>query len=209
MMFAITVQVKQDLDRLRKLSPAGFTDLVKDAMRNAALFWHTYFLPWHFTRDAYSRYPKEYPGTFKMKKPPGIPLVESGNLRDTLVKTSSIARLSATSNHVHMELRYGRPAKYSPEKMARKVRAIMREKGCDRRTAENMAYSNAGYSHRARFEAMVTAMRPDEIRKISNFIRGLVLASLGGKARTAWGNVPYIDVKPFSPWGASVDASYG
>lgn len=190
-MIGMTIAVKKDLARLKKLEPKNFNKTLKSVLKTAVLMWHTKYLPRHFTRQAYALYPDKYPGQFHVKKSPGMPLVRSGTLRDRLLSKSSIAHISSTSTRATIRMNFGRPPQYTPEQMKKMIFAIMRKTGQSYKQAQKQAYSGAGYGFKAAMAGMITAMHPGEVREICEFVRDAMYAALGHSTATAWGHVPY------------------
>lgn len=210
MMIGLTIEVKKDLERLKKLEPRHFNETLKKVLKTAILVWHQKYLPRHFTRQAYALYPDQYPGQFHVKKAPGMPLVRSGTLRDRLLSTSSISHISSTSTRATIKMNFGRPQQYTPEQMKKTIFAIMRRTGKSYKQAQNEAYSGAGYGNKAAMAGMIEAMHPGEIREICEFIRDAMYAALRHSTVTAWGRIRYVDAPaPFSPWGSHVDVAVG
>jgi hypothetical protein len=175
-MMVYDVKIKQDIDRLRKMQPKGFNALLKQALQAAALEWHRLYAPTHFTRTAYSKYGQAY----DKPKRKGLPMVETGALRERVLKSRTAADVAGTSKRVYIKFHFGRPAQYTEEEIQRRILKMMKFKHCTYKQAQARVYSTAGYSQtaKAKFLRQIPALHQSEVNHLGKFIREHLVAEL-------------------------------
>jgi len=99
---------KQHIDpvMLEKFSERGRRRIFKTTLSESMRYWHIHILPKHFESGNVI----DYPYSFKNKKKGGIPLVQTGEFRDRILRPPTIA---ATFKGAKIKYQFGRPTESS------------------------------------------------------------------------------------------------
>lgn len=161
-------EIRADAQFISMLSSRAFNRFIKGAQQEQIGFWHKSYAPSHFKEIAYSKYPV-YRLHFKPKL--GDPLVDTGNLRDSVLKRIDI---SGTSNGARGKMFYGSPKRLTAKKIHIYTLARIKLYKEDYKNAKRMVYKKmqGGYSTRNKeiFGIRINAISQDEIERIEQNI---------------------------------------
>lgn len=186
MVMAFKITVERDATRDRNHMPRGCKKLIKETMKEGMAEWHTRYMGHHFTRAAYSRY--GWQGAYPHRKRSGDPYVESGRLRERMTRRRTAAEVTGTSKRVTLRLKFGRPPKYTEERLRKMIAREMR-KGATYKQAQRRVYRQANYSRQMREQAQrdLAVVAGGEMRSLRILMRkklGKKLSARGGKLVT-------------------------
>jgi len=134
--------------------------------------WIERFLPKHFTREAYSR----YPGIHEfIKRGIAKPLVDTGNLRKNILSGQNI-KIRPKSNRVDIKMLYGRPVEFNFSRIDKFAEMISAQRGITIQDARRAVFkwkaSKGGYDLKTklRFQDELTATNKQEIGVFTTII---------------------------------------
>jgi hypothetical protein len=176
---AMRIDFESSLARLdSKYRLRGAKKMIKAGLFDTARDWQEKMLPRHFTRKAPGLY--RY-GRKKIRRG-GVPLVETGTLRDRASMRSHM-RITGTSKRVTLTFAYGRPPHMTAEFLEKCIWAYIAERhGVDAyrhsgknarerlwQQARSAVYSRAGYGtkNRKRFQDWLTRVHSSEPRRLA------------------------------------------
>lgn len=144
------------------MSQRKLNGILKSVNHAVLWTWAQKFLPKHFTREAYARYPEAYP---KQKKR-GDPMVRSGTLRTRVLKQAERPlNIRANARGASLMLKFGRPKGMTKATLLAATSVEMNlHPGMDFKTAQRRVYSRAGFGARnvAFFKRAIEAFSEEE-----------------------------------------------
>ncbi len=182
-MFPIILKLNEDISKMTKRNVREFKKEFKVSLKMALQLWIDRFLPLHFERVAYSRYPGVH--NF-IKKGDRKPLVFTGHLRDTILQGEKEISTPGTGGSIRGKIRmkFGRPSEYDFSKIDTVAEKIRLESNITlaeaRKRAFKIKFSRGGYdpATKLRFQNEITALNQAEINVMSKLIEKRMLAQL-------------------------------
>ena len=180
-MILLTNKVEADIKRLDRFRKTGFRKIVKERMGDTLLHWHGEFAEHHFSDSQTTRYRAFQRLNWARSRKPH--LVETGTLRDRVLRQRGKEAVKGTSRKMRLEMKYGRPPGYSEGEMKAKAHAIKPEHLVDWRTAMRRAYygvPNYGdwMRDKDKFKELMTQVNGPEVVSMRNHLRRGIIEAL-------------------------------
>jgi len=175
--------VEEDVRQLENFRARGFNRILKAGLKANVLEWHRRYASVHFTRRAYTRYAGM--GLYRQQKRTGDPFVESGSLRERMLRPRTQAEVTGTSKQVTLRLPIGRPPQYTDEGLKRQVLIEMRKHNISYRQAQRRVYAKAQYTKETRelLKTHIPAVAGQEPRHLRAHLRDFVVRELNKHGR--------------------------